>query len=160
MIIREMSLCVLFMGKMDIVDKFCSSFCENNIQKFLSLFSEDAIYFDCLYGKFKGKNEIKNFYIKCHKEASNYQFIPKNKIISGNIAAFEWDFSFTSKMPYSMGKIIKVVGCSFLTLKDEKIIFYRDYSDSIFFLIQGNVPDDKILKFYKKKYSYLRGNDV
>ncbi len=137
---------------MDIIDKFCKYFCENNVDKFLSLFTDNAIYIDCLYGKFSGKDKIKKFYKRCHKEAYNYQFIPKNKIIKEKLAAFEWDFSFISNMPYSKGVEIKVKGCSFLNIQGDKINHYRDYSDSIYFLLQGKVPYGKILEFYKKKY--------
>jgi limonene-1,2-epoxide hydrolase len=138
---------------MDIIDKFCKLFCENNVQNFINLFSENAVYIDCLYGKFKGKDEISKFYIRCHNEAYNYQFTPFNKVINGNFCAFEWNFSFISNMPLSKAKTIKTEGGSFLKILNQKIVYYRDYSDSILFLLQGNVSDKKIINFYKKKYS-------
>ncbi len=138
---------------MDIIDKFCSYFIENNEDKFLQLFTENAVYIDCLYGKFSGKNKILEFYKRCHKEAHNYKFIPKNKIFTNNLASFEWDFSFISNMPLSKGEKIEISGASFITFNNHKISFYRDYCDSVLFLLQGNIPEDKIIKFYKKKYS-------
>jgi ketosteroid isomerase-like protein len=140
---------------MDIIDNFCKCFVENNSDKFSALFTENAIYMDCLYGKFSGKSEIMRFYLRCHKEASDYDFVPKNKMLHDNGAAFEWDFSFVSEMPFSKGKEIKISGCSFISMENSKISFYRDYCDSILFLLQGNVPDFKIMEFYKKKYNEL-----
>ncbi len=137
---------------MDIIDKFCRYFVNNNVEKFLSLFTDYPLYNDCLYGLFKGKEEIKNFYLKCHKEASNYHFSPTNKMLYGNTGAFEWDFSFLSNMPLAKGKKISLKGCSFLSLEKGKIQSYRDYCDSILFLLQGNVDKEKIIKFFIKKY--------
>jgi len=138
---------------MDIIDKFCHFFVINDPEKFLSLFSENAVYIDCLYGEFRGLKEIEEFYKRCHKEARGYKFIPNSKIFGEGVVSFEWYFSFISNMPHAMGKKIELTGASFLNLDDKgKIIRYRDYADSIIFLLKGNVPEEKIIKFYKKKY--------
>ncbi len=136
---------------MDIIDKFCFYFEENRVVDFLSLFHTNSTYIDCLYGTFTGIKEIEFFFKKCHKEASNYKFKPINKILNNNLASFEWEFSFVSNMPLSDGKNIFIKGCSFITMNNNKIESYRDYADSVLFLIQGNVPAKKIVDFYNKK---------
>jgi limonene-1,2-epoxide hydrolase len=137
---------------MDLPDKFCKFFQENNQKEFLELFKEDATYIDCLYGLFKGKKEIAKFLKKCHNEAEHYNFIPKNKIFQNSLISFEWDFSFVSKMPLSKDKKITIQGCSFIKTDNSKISYYRDYSDSILFLLEGNIPENKIIEFYKRKF--------
>ncbi len=138
---------------MDIIDKFCKYFQENRKEEFLSLFNVNATYTDCLYGSFHGIEQIARFFERCHREANDYKFIPKNKIFQNNLYSFEWNFSFISNMPLSSGKTIKIEGCSFLKTEKHKIIYYRDYTDSILFLLEGNIPEKDIIKFYKKKFS-------
>jgi hypothetical protein len=106
---------------MDIVDKFCKYFVTNNGERFLELFSDDAIYFDCLYGAFKGKEEILKFYQRCHREAEGYKFIPKNKIFQGNLFSFEWDFSFI----LNNNKRVEIEGASFLKILDGNKLYFQ-----------------------------------
>ncbi len=137
---------------MGIVEEFCKRFCIKDSEKFLELFSDDALYVDSLYGKYTGKDQIKAFHERCHKEAKNYKFIPKNIIFSEGKAAFEWEISFELLTPFGKGKKVKAEGASFMEIEDGKIKAYREYSDSIFILLSGNVPEEKIIKFYRKKY--------
>ena len=135
---------------MGLIEKFCKAFENNNEKEWLNLFDEKIEYIDCLYGRFIGKTELLKFYKRCHKEGKNYSFKPKNKLFSKDLFSFEWDFSFILA---DNSKKIKIEGCSFLKVNNKnKIIYYRDYADSILFLLQGNVSYEKIIKFYKKKY--------
>jgi len=68
------------------------------------------------------------------------------------MAAFEWQLTFISMMPLSKNKEITVEGSAFMTLTEGKIISYKEYTDSIAILLKGNVPDEKIMKFYHRKY--------
>ncbi len=131
---------------------FCKRFCVPNSEAFLELFTEDAIYIDSLYGEYKGKGAIKKFHTRCHEEAKKYVFVPKNIISEGSEIAFEWEFEFTLTTPFAKGKRIKVHGSSFMSIDNGKICSYREYSDSVSILLKGNVPEDKIIHFYRKKY--------
>ena len=137
---------------MNIAEEFCKRFSKKDTDSFLELFLNNAIYIDSLYGEYRGKDEIREFHKRCHKEAKNYNFIPKNIISREDKVAFEWELSFILLTPFATGKKVTVNGCSFIDLRDGKISSYREYADSISILLKGNVPEDKIIKFFKKKY--------
>ena len=137
---------------------FCDTFCHENADTFANLFTDNATYTDCLYGKFQGKEAIKSFHKRCHQEAYNYKFSPILIMHEDSKVFFEWKFSFNSLMPYNKDKKINIEGCSIITLVDEKIAEYKEYTDSIAILLKINVPDEKIIKFFKKKYSISDNN--
>jgi len=136
----------------EIVKIFCERFCIPDSEAFTELFTEDAVYIDSLYGEYRGKENIKKFHIRCHEEAKEYVFTPKNIISEKTSQAFEWELEFTLTTPFAKGKRIKVCGASFLSVENGKISSYREYSDSVAILLKGNVPDDKVIRFYKRKY--------
>ena len=138
---------------MEITEMLCRRFEEEDSAAFADLFAEDAVYIDSLYGSYKGRGAIRAFHERCHKEAKEYSFLPLNTLVSGgDMVAFEWSFEFISILPLSRGKKVALNGASFLTLREGKIISYREYADSIALLLGGNVPIDKIIKFYNRKY--------
>lgn len=137
----------------EIARKFCERFSSKDSVAFSELFTDDATYIDSLYGKYSGKEAIKGFHQRCHEEAENYIFEPKNIICQGNEVSFEWELTFTLSTPFARGKRLTIDGCSFMSLKNGKISSYREYSDSVFILLNGNVPEDKIIKFFRKKYA-------
>ena len=138
---------------MGIIQELCSRFEYEDSRSFTNLFTEDALYLDSLYGTYEGQDAIMAFHRKCHEEAKDYRFQPVTTLSNGGEnAAFEWNFSFVSLMPPSQGKEITLKGASFLTLKEGKIFSYREYADSISLLLCNNVPDKKIMEFYRHKY--------
>jgi len=138
---------------MEIINLFCRSFEQGSSDAFADLFTDDALYIDSLYGVYEGREAIKGFHARCHEEAKEYRFSPLSYLSRDNeIAAFEWRLYFVSLMPLSTGKKITIEGAGFLTLRDGKIASYREYADSIAMLLKGNVPDEKIMKFYHRKY--------
>ena len=137
----------------DIAHIFCKRFSNRDSDAFLELFQDDAIYIDSLYGEFRGKEAIRGFHKRCHEEAKDYDFRPKNIISEAGEIAFEWELKFVLLTPFAKGKEITVDGSSFMSLQDGKIKSYREYSDSVFILLKGNVPEEKIIKFFRKKYS-------
>ncbi len=137
----------------EIIDSFCERFTQADSDAFADLFTENAVYFDSLYGKYKGRQAISDFHHRCQQEATNYRFLPKSYLADNNkMAAFEWQLTFISMMPLSKNKEITVEGSAFMTLTEGKIISYKEYTDSIAILLKGNVPDEKIMKFYHRKY--------
>ncbi len=138
----------------EIAKIFCERFCNKDSNTFVELFADNASYLDSLYGEYKGKDAIKGFHKRCHEEAKDYTFIPKNVISENNNIAFEWELSFTSLTPFSKGKRITVEGSGFISIDIDngKIVSYKEYTDSIAILLKGQVPDEKIIKFYRRKY--------
>ncbi len=132
---------------------FCEAFSGNDSEAFGELFAEDAVYTDSLYGKYIGRKAIINFHERCHKEATNYRFSPTNVITEKNYVVFEWDFMFTSLLPFAKGVQVNLEGCSIITVQRNLIFSYKEFCDSIAILLKGRIPESKILKFYKKKYN-------
>ena len=140
----------------DLVETFCRRFEQKDSQAFADLFSPDAIYIDSLYGTYEGREAIRAFHARCHKEAEAYHFQPATIVSdNGGNLSFEWTFSYVSLMPLSRGKRMALKGASFMTLRKGVIISYREYSDSVILLLGGNVPAEKIVKFYRRKYPDL-----
>ncbi len=138
---------------MTVIQTFCSRFEMEDSEAFASLFADDATYVDSLYGLLQGREAIKAFHARCHREARSFRFQPLTILYNGEgMASFEWQFSFISLMPYAHGKEISLKGGSFLKIHQEKIISYREYADSVVLLLQGNIPDGEILAFYRRKY--------
>ncbi len=140
----------------NLVETFCRRFEQNVSQAFAGLFSPDAIYIDSLYGAYEGREAIRAFHERCHKEAEAYHFQPVTIVSdNGDNLSFEWTFSYVSRMPQSRGKRVTLKGASFMTLRKGEIVSYREYSDSVILLLGGNVPAEKIVKFYRRKYPGL-----
>ncbi len=137
---------------METIKVFCKRFEQEDSVVFADLFVEDAVYLDSLYGVCEGREAIRVFHERCHKEAKAYSFQPVKILSDDENASFEWRFAFISLLPGSMGKKVTLKGASFLTLKAGKIASYREYADSIAMLLRSNTPDDKIIKFYHRKY--------
>jgi ketosteroid isomerase-like protein len=138
---------------MNIIDRFCTGFERSDSDAFTDMFTEDAMYIDSVYGLCSGRDAIKALHKRCHEEGEKYRFTPILYLFNNHTdAAFEWKFEFISLMPASKGKRITAEGGSFLSLRDNRITSYREYMDSIAILLKGNVPDDRIMKFYYRKY--------
>ncbi len=141
-------------GMERVVKELCRRFEREDSAAFADLFAEDAVYLDSLYGTYEGRGAITAFHRKCHEEAEAYSFRPVTILADeGKNVAFEWEFSFVSLMPSSRGREISLKGASFLTLRGGKIVSYREYADSVALLLKGNIPEDRIISFYRRKYS-------
>ena len=139
---------------MELIETFCSRFAAKDSEAFAALFTDEAVYRDSLYGTITGKEAIRAFHIRCHREARAFRFKPLKILFNREgLAAFEWAFSFHSLMPQCLGKEITLEGASFLNLQGERISSYREYADSIALLLQGDVPDRDIVAFFRKKYA-------
>jgi ketosteroid isomerase-like protein len=138
---------------MRLISTFCSRFEAEDARAFAGLFTDDATYWDSLYGVFRGREAIQAFHGRCHREAKTFHFQPMTILSDkrGNVS-FEWEFSFISLMPQSRGRKISLKGASFLTTREDRIVSYREYADSIALLLQGNIPDEELLAFYRRKY--------
>ncbi len=140
----------------NLVETFCRMFERKDSLAFADLFSPDGIYIDSLYGAYEGREAIRAFHERCHKEAEAYHFQPVTIVSdNGGNVSFEWTFSYVSLMPQSRGKRVALKGASFMTLREREITSYREYSDSIILLLGGKVPTEKIVKFYRRKYPDL-----
>ena len=85
--------------------KFTHYLCRKDDNNFASLFANDGVYHDYIYGTFIGKQNIKiminNFF---YRDAKNFYWEMYDHVYKDNIGYAKYRFSFISKIPDYYGK--------------------------------------------------------
>ena len=104
----------------EIIEKYWETQNEGDYTKVVDLFSDDAVLEDPIYGTFEGKKEIAKFMQKMTNEmgARNISFIAKDIDGDGEVAWAQW----TAITPDG-----KMEGCGLYRVKNEKMVYYKDY---------------------------------
>jgi len=118
-----------------------------DVEKLLSLYTDDCVYEDVAMGKVNhGKEELRDFYSGTFAAFPDFKVESKSFFVSGDWVGSEWVMSGTHKgdlpgMP-ATGKSFSVRGASVLELKGGKIKRSSDYWSLADFLRQiGMMPE-------------------
>src|SRR5437868_15230847 len=95
--------------------------------RFASHFTEDAIYFDYIYGPHKGRAEIAQMMQELfHRDAADYRWEMFDPVFDGAMG-YAWSLSsFTSKIDRFKGRNVVIDGISRFTIRDGLIAHYRE----------------------------------
>jgi ketosteroid isomerase-like protein len=95
--------------------------------RFAGHFTEDAIYYDYIYGAHKGRAEIAHMMQNLfHRDAADYRWEMFDPVFDGE-KGYAWSLSsFTSKIPQFEGKRVVIDGMSRFMVRDGLIAEYRE----------------------------------
>ena len=113
----------------NIIDKYKDAWINQDPNKILEIFTEDAIYHErVLENPHIGHKQIRQYWQnKVVEEQSDIKFKLLNIYIDGNTAIVEWDATFFSKLE---NKKIHIKEVAILEIKDNKISSLREYWQS------------------------------
>ncbi len=94
--------------------------------RFAGHFTEDAIYYDYIYGAHRGRAEIAHMMQNLfHRDAADYRWEMFDPVFDGEMG-YAWSLSsFTSKIPQFEGKRVVIDGISRFMVRDGLIAEYR-----------------------------------
>ena len=96
-------------------------------ERFAAHFTEDAIYYDYIYGPHQGRAEIAHMMQDMfHRDATDYRWEMFDPVINGDMG-YAWSLSsFTSTIPQFAGQRIVIDGMSRFIVRDGLIAEYRE----------------------------------
>ena len=95
--------------------------------RFAGHFTEDAIYYDYIYGVHKGRPDIAHMMENLfHRDAADYRWEMFDPVFDGE-KGYAWSLSsFTSKIPQFQGQRVVIDGMSRFLVRDGLIAEYRE----------------------------------
>ncbi len=140
----------------ELLDKFKHAVETGDVDTFLSIFTEDAIYHDTTYGTFKGHAELKRLLADVfHQEANDFKWEYADPVSDGNIGYAVFRFSVTSSHPNAAQRRALLFGCAQFTLRDGRIAQYKEWGNVAGTLLQAGVPDKVVVRFLQREAGKL-----
>lgn len=137
----------------NITDKFTKFICKKDAKNLVSLFSDNGVYHDYIYGNFKGKNNIKLMLTEYfYRDAENFYWQMYDHVFKENMGYAKYRFAFISKVPEFLGKKVVISGMSFFKFKEELIIEYSESVNGGLAMVQLGVNSSKMEKVFLKWY--------
>src|SRR6476660_6346534 len=95
--------------------------------RFASHFTDDAVYYDYIYGAHRGRADIAHMMQNLfHRDAADYRGEMFDPVFDGEIGYASSLSSFTSKIPQFEGKRVVIDGISRFIVRDGLIAEYRE----------------------------------
>ena len=131
--------------------------------RFASHFTEDAVYYDYIYGPHQGRADIAHMMQNLfHRDAADYRWEMFDPVFDG-AQGYAWSLSsFTSKIPQFKGQRVVIDGMSRFILRDGLIAEYRESVNGGVAMAQLGVEpdaDDKSVQALDRMAQGAAGND-
>src|ERR1700754_2922027 len=125
--------------------------------RFASHFTEDAIYYDYIYGPHQGRADIAHMMQDLfHRDAADYRWEMFDPVFDGT-KGYAWSLSsFTSKIPQFKGRQVVIDGMSRFIVRDGLIAEYREQVNGGVAMAQLGVEPDRMTKVFTRWTSWLR----
>jgi ketosteroid isomerase-like protein len=125
--------------------------------RFASHFTEDAIYYDYIYGPHQGRADIAHMMQQLfHRDAADYRWEMFDPVFDG-VKGYAWSLSsFTSKIPQFKGRPIVIDGISRFILRGGLIAEYRESVNGGVAMAQLGVAPDRMTKVFTRWTGWLR----
>ena len=125
--------------------------------RFASHFTEDAIYYDYIYGPHKGRAEIAQMMQELfHRDAADYRWEMFDPVFDGAMG-YAWSLSsFTSKIPQFEGQRVVIDGMSRFLVRDGLIAEYRESVNGGVAMAQLGVEPERMTKVFKRWTGWLK----
>ena len=120
-------------------------------------FTEDAIYYDYIYGAHQGRAEIAHMMQSLfHRDAADYRWEMFDPVFDGE-KGYAWSLSsFTSKIPQFKGQHVVIDGMSRFLVRDGLIAEYRESVNGGVAMAQLGVEPDRMTKVFKRWTGWLK----
>ena len=125
--------------------------------RFASHFTEDAIYYDYIYGAHSGRADIARMMQHLfHRDAADYRWEMFDPVFDG-IKGYAWSLSsFTSKIEQFKGQRVVIDGMSRFIVRDGLVAEYRESVNGGVAMTQLGVAPDRMTKVFKRWTGWLK----
>jgi len=125
--------------------------------RFASHFTEDAIYYDYIYGPHTGRAAIAHMMQALfHRDAADYRWEMFDPVFDGAMG-YAWSLSsFTSKIPQFKGQHVVIDGISRFIVRGGLIAEYRESVNGGVAMAQLGVEPDRMTKVFKRWTGWLK----
>src|SRR5258708_2788456 len=125
--------------------------------RFAGHFTEDAIYYDYIYGAHKGRADIAHMMQDLfHRDAAEYRWEMFDPVFDGT-KGYAWSLSsFTSKIPQFKGRHIVIDGMSRFIVRDGLIAEYRESVNGGGAIAHPWGEPDRMTKVFTRWTGWLR----
>jgi ketosteroid isomerase-like protein len=125
--------------------------------RFAGHFTEDAIYYDYIYGPHTGRAAIADMMQNLfHRDAADYRWEMFDAVFDG-VMGYAWSLSsFTSKIPQFKGRPVVIDGMSRFLVRNGLIAEYRETVNGGVAMAQLGVEPDRMTKVFKRWTGWLK----
>ena len=124
--------------------------------RFAGHFTEDAIYYDYIYGPHKGRADIAHMMQNLfHRDAADYRWEMFDPVFDGVMGYACSLSSFISKIPEFAGKPVVIDGMSRFILRGGLIAEYRETVNGGVAMTQLGVEPDRMAKVFRRWTGWL-----
>lgn len=127
-------------------------------ERFARHFTEDAVYYDYIYGAHQGRAEIAHMMEHLfHRDAGDdYRWEMFDPVCNGDMG-YAWSLSsFTSTVPQFAGRFVVIDGMSRFVLRGGLIAEYRESVNGGVAMAQLGVEPERLVKILKRWSGWLR----
>ena len=134
-------------GFRTLIERMTQAICRGDGAAAAACFVPDGIYHDGFYGEFRGRAAIRDMVEnRFHANARDFSWTLSDAVSDGSMGYARYDFSYTSRMPGSVGARVYFAGIAQVRLKDGLISRYGEVFDRGTALAQLNFPPERIAK--------------
>ena len=140
-----------------LLDAFTLSAESGDGARFARHFTEDAVYYDYIYGAHIGRADIAHMMQDLfHRDAADYRWEMFNPVCSGDMG-YAWSLSsFTSKIQQFKGERVVIDGMSRFILRDGLIAEYRESVNGGMAMAQLGVAPERMTKVFQRWTGWLK----
>jgi hypothetical protein len=119
--------------------------------RFADHFTEDAVYYDYIYGAHRGRADIAHMMQDLfHRDAADYRWETFDPSFDGE-RGYAWSLSsFTSKIPQFLGRRVVIDGMSRFIVRDGLIAEYRESVNCGVAMAQLGVEPERMAKVFAR----------
>ena len=122
----------------------------NDGQRLTTLFTPDGIYEDGFFGSHSGRAAIAAMLQRFHHTGSSYFWEFMDRVSNGATGYARFRFSYTSRLPESMGRPVLFEGISCFRFRGDLIAHYSEAFDRGVALVQLAFPAERIRHILEK----------
>jgi hypothetical protein len=134
----------------ELLTTFADAVQANHGQRLAMLFTEDGVYEDGFFGAHAGRAAIAGMLQRFHDTGISYLWEFVDPVSDGAIGYAGFRFSYTSRLPESMGRPVLFEGISCFQFRGELIARYSEAFDRGVALAQLDFPAERIRRILQK----------
>ncbi|HYW63009.1 MAG TPA: nuclear transport factor 2 family protein [Bradyrhizobium sp.] len=140
-----------------LLDEFTLSAESGDGARFAGHFTEDAIYYDYIYGPHRGRAAIADMMQNLfHRDAADYRWEMFDPVFDG-VMGYAWSLSsFTSKIPQFKDRRVVIDGMSRFLVHDGLIAEYRESVNGGVAMAQLGVEPERMSKVFTRWTGWLK----
>ena len=134
----------------EMLTRFAAAVEANDGRGLAALFTDDGVYEDGFFGAFAGSAAIAKMVAHFHETAEGFRWEFFDPVAEAHAGYAHYRFSYRSKMPGAEGKPVAFEGISHFTLRDGRIVRYREVFDRGVALVQQGFAAERIKRVVEK----------